>query len=370
MTQRIQSKQTASPEKSYSPAQMNAYFLELERLLAQVECGGNNYRLLGVESSATRLQIRTKYQQALALLFPPAQISDQFPPEIFGRIDAVFAQLTRAFAVLGSCRRRAEYDQALSSGKDPAAELEFPTATAVTAVPGRSYDPEARAIPIYNAQERNRRRNQRNNVKLPVQVNGVDRRGGEWQEQTGTLDVSATGLMLLLQHPVRLGAVLYLSLPMPRNLRSYDRDTAEWQVYAIVRRIRPAAKGSRAVGLEFIGSQPPKGYRQTPWASFRTGKWQGHNRRRHDRVVRNETVFLEYLDEQGVTVLLDTGVTENISRTGMRIRVSPITVRFETVRLSSWDRQSDYSAIVVDRFVGQDGEERLCLHFPDKEFPV
>ncbi len=396
MSGTYQSVQATTSGTGYSPAQINAFFLELDRLLERIESGSTHYQVLGVDREIRRDAVRVAYQQALDFLFPSSQISEALPPQMTGRIDQALEKLSQAFAILGSFSRRQEYDQALTNGRPqapvimrppvnaPAIPVSPPPVSSPPVAPGSVL--EAPAVPVspppkpkgevtivfqHERDLRNRRRNQRSRMSLPISVIGHDRRGGPWEELTETIDVSRTGVMITLPRSVRLGAVLYLSLPMPAALRPPGVMEDEWKVYAIVRRVRPGREGRegrRTVGLEFIGGKPPAGYNETPWAAFRTKRWVGVNRRLHERVNRNETVFLEFLDENGLAVLLDTGVTENISRTGTRIRIKPVTARFELVNISSWDRKFNHKAAVVDRFLGADGDERLCLHFIEKEY--
>src|SRR5205085_8827130 len=123
-------------------------------------------------------------------------------------------------------------------------------------------------------------------LSIPVRVVGTDRAAdGKWSEMTETVDVSRTGVRLRMTRPVRYGMVLYLSLPMPAKLRSHGFAGSSYNVYTLVRRIEPPKKGVRVVGLEFIGEHPPPGYLEKPWATFRTRRWTGDERRRARRVA-------------------------------------------------------------------------------------
>src|SRR5262249_19004817 len=105
-------------------------------------------------------------------------------------------------------------------------------------------------------EDSNRRRTERLKISIPARVVGYDRRTGKWSEMADTLDVSITGLRLRLDHPVRYGMVLYLSLPYPVRLRTHGFAESSYRVYGLVRRVEPAKRGSRLVGIEFVGEQP------------------------------------------------------------------------------------------------------------------
>jgi hypothetical protein len=64
-----------------------------------------------------------------------------------------------------------------------------------------------------------RRRQKRILVGLPIRVKGSTLAGGQFDEVTKSLDVSSEGASFLLKTPVRVGSMLVLSLPMPRQMQ-------------------------------------------------------------------------------------------------------------------------------------------------------
>ncbi len=177
-------------------------------------------------------------------------------------------------------------------------------------------------------------------------------------------------MRLRLNRPVHYGMVLYLSLPLPAKLRSHGFADSSYNVYALVRRIEPPKKGIRYVGLEFIGEHPPPGYLERPWATFRTKRWAGNERRRAPRIERAEAVRIEYISAALSSTLREEVVTENVSRTGLRVIVRAAPPEFDLLRITSATRQFDGLATLRNRFRGKDGLERLCLQFLDKEWPI
>src|SRR5262249_29615502 len=154
-----------------------------------------------------------------------------------------------------------------------------------------------------------------------------------------TLDVSITGLRLRLDRPVRHGTVVYLSLPYPIRLRAHGFAESSYRVYGLVRRVEGVKKGSRIIGIEFVGEQPPGGYLEKPWATFRTRTWAGGDRRRAPRIERAEAVRIEYLSESTISTIREEAITENVSRTGLRVIVRAAPLEFDLVRVSSAARQ-------------------------------
>ncbi|HKY04588.1 MAG TPA: response regulator, partial [Blastocatellia bacterium] len=197
-----------------------------------------------------------------------------------------------------------------------------------------------------------------------------DRKSGRYIEETETHDISNTGLTLRLRRRVRHGAVLHLCLPMPMHLRNGKQKSPDYSVYGLVRRVEPAKKGSRIVALEFIGENPPRGYLEKPWALFRSAQWGGVERRRTKREQRRDAVWLEYFSESMQCIRQEAAMTEDVSSSGMRVFVKAAPIEFEIVRVSYPNKDFETFAVLVNRFVGQDKIERLCLRFVDLLDPI
>lgn len=116
-------------------------------------------------------------------------------------------------------------------------------------------------------ESKERRRSLRFPVALPVHVKGWLNDGTAWEEDTSTDDVSEGGLSIPLGCEVRLGQALQVRLPLPKRLRSYDRELPEFETFTLVRRINRGGETSR-VGVMFFGKQPPRGFIDRPWARY------------------------------------------------------------------------------------------------------
>jgi hypothetical protein len=141
-------------------------------------------------------------------------------------------------------------------------------------------------------------------------------------------------------------------------------------MYAIVRRVEPLTDGMRVVGLEFIGASPPTDFIYKPWATFRTEKWIGPDRRREPRVARVEPVAVEYLDGSMQRIGREAAVTENVSPNGARVCVRAVPPEFEFVRVTSPNRTFNSLALVRNHWAGTDGFDRLCLQFVENLWPM
>ncbi|PYP86905.1 MAG: hypothetical protein DMF61_11945 [Blastocatellia bacterium AA13] len=213
-----------------------------------------------------------------------------------------------------------------------------------------------------------RRRVSRIKLTVPARITGHERIGGKWNEMATTVDVSRTGLTVLMRHRVRPGLLLYLTLPLPEKLRNHGHADAGYAVYCLVRRVDPMKKGARNVGLEFVGPTPPPGFLEKPWATFKAINWGGSNRRRKPRKSQTEIVVVEYYDESMRALGREMAKTENLSTGGMQISVRTAPAEFELLRILCPSRNFESFAALRSRFRGKDGFERLCIQFNDNEW--
>ncbi len=373
---------------------INAYYLEIEYLLERVEGATTHYQTLGVERSATSEEVVLAYQKSVGVLHPSYhKVRAAVPDEMLARVDRAFKKVSQAFTVLTNSTKRAQYD----GRRNPGAYATVPLAAPKPEIP-KSTNPaqpgvsaasdnrpvKAEAIEIKLAPEMRpaftraatdeatveRRRCERFKLSVPVLVAGYDSTGGKWQEVTKTVDVSRIGAAVRMRRRVKHGLVIHITLPLPAKLRSHGFSDAGYNMYAIVRRVEPLIDDMRVVGLEFIGANPPADYLYKPWATFRTQKWTGLDRRREKREQRVEPVAVEYLDGSMRRIAREAGVTENVSPSGARVCVKAAPPEFEFVRVTSPNRSFNSVALIRNQWTGTDGFERLCLQFVDHKWPM
>ena len=73
------------------------------------------YRVLGVSSAASELEIRNSYYKLAARLHPDIH-GDEVEPVFRGRLTTVYSRVVEAYKVLSDRRKRADYDAALAQG--------------------------------------------------------------------------------------------------------------------------------------------------------------------------------------------------------------------------------------------------------------
>jgi hypothetical protein len=307
------------------------------------------------------------------------------------RVDRAFKKLSQAFTILTDATKRSTYANSLNTRTSVAGTIEKPkrqsqpspqqstvgqpkaTSNTQSASIELNISPEVRPAFTKSSTHQStveRRRCERFNLSVPVLVAGYDCEGGKWQEVTKTIDVSRIGVALRLRRRVRAGMVVHVTMPLPMKLRSHGFSDPGYNMYAIVRRSEPLIDGMRIVGLEFIGATPPGDYLYKPWATFRTPKWKGPDRRREPREERNEPVAVEYLDESMQRISREAAITENVSPNGARVCVKAAPLTFEFVRVISPKLGFKGLALVRNQWTGTDGFERLCLQFVDQKWPM
>lgn len=243
--------------------------------------------------------------------------------------------------------------------------------------------------------DKENRRIHRISLPLPVRVEVRVDSHTSWNEITRLSDVSAFGAGFTLKRPVKRGRLLLLTIPMPRQLRSYDYSEPQYKVWGMVRRCVQNNESAKApeysVGVAFIGKAPPAGYLEHPSRlydiSHREGGGDGFwhllvadvnadeseipkDLRKQTRFHIPETLLLERIDESGNVTESEATVTENISLGGAAVFTSLHTPTGSFLRVISERFQVTILSVVRGSRVGPDGITRLHLEFIDRFFPL
>lgn len=248
---------------------------------------------------------------------------------------------------------------------------------------------------------KSRRLRERVKLTLPVRVECRESADFRWTEVSRLVDVTPFGAGFTLTHQTEVGRLLLLTLPLPRQLRSFDHAEDQYKVWALVRNIRPhhPASSSRSdaprfeVGVAFVGKRPPASYEQDPSLryeiqtlapggnSYALVEWRaaaqegasgeaGAKRTMETRLSMPVDVVVEAFDERGGVQEREQTVTENISRHGASVWTTLGLARGRFVRLTSVAQRVSVTAVVRARRTGSDGVMRLHLEFVDREWPL
>lgn len=239
------------------------------------------------------------------------------------------------------------------------------------------------------------RRIQRLSLPLPVRVEFRIDAENSLNEITRLSDVSAFGAGFVLKKPLKRGRLVLLTIPMPRQLRSFDYSENQYKIWAVVRRCisigRSVEKPEYSIGVGFIGKDPPDSYFENPallydithQAGGGDGFWHigaadlfadesslDAELRKQTRFSIPESLRIDRTDRAGNVVETEVTVTENISLGGAAVFTSMNAEPGTFLRVSSDRFSVTILSVVRGSRIGQDGITRLHIEFIDRLFPL
>lgn len=246
------------------------------------------------------------------------------------------------------------------------------------------------------ATEKEVRRTNRIGLAVPVRVECKVNQKVTWSEITRLSDVSAFGAGFNLPRPVKRGRLIQMTIPLPRQLRSYDFIEPQYRIWGLVRhcvpfRKSPVAAETYAIGTAFIGKYPPNSFLSDPSKLYDGFQSEGEafwrvaeadlnaqedennlpkEHRRHSRYAIPVSVMLELLDDEGQVTAGEVSVTENISLSGASVFSMLKAEIGSFVRVTSDQYNVSIVAVVRGKRAGEDGFPRLHLEFIDRYFPL
>ena len=243
-------------------------------------------------------------------------------------------------------------------------------------------------------QERNWKRiRERLELKLPVRVQCRETSDFEWVEITRLINVTPFGAGFTLKRPIERGRLIHMTIPMPRQLRTFDHVEDQYRVWALVRYVRPVSdtEGKRVVfeiGVAFVGKRAPKSFETDPTTRYEiaasatdalplssnpedvVGPLTTKDKRAFTRHNIAVDMFLETFDEKGDVNSTEETVTEEISQHGATIFTSLSVDNGRFIRLTSQQFQISVYAVVRSQTKGTDGVPRIHVEFIDREWPL
>jgi hypothetical protein len=217
------------------------------------------------------------------------------------------------------------------------------------------------------AARRERRRQERMSLTLPVRVQGQYPDGETWEDMTSTSDASVGGASVKLSRTVLRGQALFLSLPLPKRYRSFDLTAQTYRVYAVVCSVKPGGE----LGLRFIGKNPPGGYSRNSAGLFLSPPVSPPISDRRAAPRRDGIFFfvLKPTDERGA-LREETTVADNLGPGGARIMTRQIFAHGEVLEVREAGGTFITRASVQNAYVGEDSVWRLNLMFLDGPAPA
>lgn len=224
-------------------------------------------------------------------------------------------------------------------------------------------------------------------LQLPVRVQCRETPDFEWTEMTRLINVTPFGAGFTLKRPTEKGRLLYMTIPMPRQLRVFDHVEDQYRIWAIVRHFRSKTTGKDTVfevGVAFIGKRAPASYETQPWKRYDVsfnpaeqlaiinetplaGSADDRQYTRHNIAV---DMRVELVDQNGAVVKTEQTVTENISAQGATLFTTLEIPVGRIIRLASEQYRTTAYAAIRSRSTGADGVARIHVEFIDKEWPL
>ena len=224
-------------------------------------------------------------------------------------------------------------------------------------------------------------------LHLPVRVQGRETPTFEWTEVTRLINVTPFGAGFTLKHPTERGRLLFMTIPMPRQLRVFDYLEDQYRIWAIVRYMKASIVDNCTVfnvGVAFIGKRPPESYRKEPWKRYDINtEFQSLSDSNNTmtpfplEAERDQTRYniavdmrVELIDVEGKVIESEQTVTEAISPQGATLFTTLQIPQGRFIRLISEQYRVTAHAAIRSRSTGADGIPRIHVEFIDREWPL
>ena len=242
---------------------------------------------------------------------------------------------------------------------------------------------------------KSRRARERVPLSIPVRVVCRESLDFEWVEMSRLIDVTPFGARFAIRRPSKPGRLMYLTMPMPRQLRYFDHIEDQYRVWAMVRNVKsvPPVKDQAMrfeVGVAFVGKRAPSSYEADPGKRYEIARTASEATsfklvEDADRMVTQKPnsdlridtrhdipipVLVEVIDKDGKIEITENTVTENISPKGATLFTSMAIPEGRFVRLHSQLYQVTIFAAVRSVSKGAGGLSRIHVEFIDRQWPL
>lgn len=225
-------------------------------------------------------------------------------------------------------------------------------------------------------------------LHLPVRVQGRETPNFEWTEITRLTNVTPFGAGFALKHPTERGRLLFMTIPMPRQLRVFDHVEEQYRIWAIVRYMKASIVDNHTVfnvGVAFIGKRPPASYENEPWKRYDINAnvfealtkaeemlmpYTSEDQRAHTRHNIAVDMRVELIDADGKVIETEQTVTEDISPKGATLFTTLQIPQGRFIRVISEQYGVTAHAAIRSRSTGANGIPRIHVEFIDREWPL
>jgi len=225
-------------------------------------------------------------------------------------------------------------------------------------------------------------------LHLPVRVRGRETPSFEWTEVTRLINVTPFGAGFPLKHPTERGRLLFMTIPMPRQLRVFDHVEEQYRIWAIVRYMKASIVDNRTVfnvGVAFIGKRPPASYENEPWKRYDINTnvfealtkaeevlmpYTSDDQRSYTRHNIAVDMRVELIDADDKVIETEQTVTEDISAKGATLFTTLEIPQGRFIRVISEQYGVTAYAAIRSRSTGANGIPRIHVEFIDREWPL
>jgi hypothetical protein len=225
-------------------------------------------------------------------------------------------------------------------------------------------------------------------LHLPVRVQVRETPDFEWTEITRLTNVTPFGAGFPLKRPTEKGRLVYMTIPMPRQLRVFDHAEDQYRVWAVVRYMKSAVVENKTlfnIGVAFIGKRAPASFEKEPWTRYEISTSAFQALAAADDVLKPlpsaaQRVYtrhniavdmrVEIVDTDGEVVATEHTVTEEISARGATLFTTLEIPLGRFIRLTSDQHSITTYAAIRSRSTGVDGISRIHVEFIDREWPL
>lgn len=208
-----------------------------------------------------------------------------------------------------------------------------------------------------------------------------------WKEVTAVTTVSRNGAGFTLSRKCEVGRLVSLVLPMPDELRAYNRYDELYPVLGLVQHCNPVTVDGQTVyhvGVGFIGKEVPESFKADPRQNYRfcgmtdDGLWRitevqtAFKARKNARFWKSIEVTISQMKKGKGESAKETAKTKDISAKGLSVPCSLEIEAGDKVKVAC--KQYDFYAIaeVRNRKESKDENQPPTIHlqFVEEEFPM
>jgi hypothetical protein len=220
-------------------------------------------------------------------------------------------------------------------------------------------------------------------LKTVVKVKESEKK--TWKEITKVTTVSRNGAGFILTRKCTVGQLVTLVLPLPPELRAYDRDEELYPVLGLVQFCNETALGDETaynIGVGFVGKHIPDSFKANPQQSYRIcgmkkdGLWliteaeTPFKPRRDPRFWLQLEVAISLIKKEKKSTNKENTVTKNISSSGVSVFCTLDVNIGDKVKFACKEHDFYAIAIVRNRKERNGQTPTLHLEFVEDKFPI